>query len=592
MYIVKKYFIYLAVALFACPYIVSAQNQSVTTQNVEKPAVARKAKPSLQITPEELHLGTITPDNSSAASISLKNTGGGVIRWSSEGPEGWFRTQQAGRRDLISAIIDRFGDTPEPKHQQQKISGVLEENEDTLRVEMRLMSEDSPSPVDKSKRMFCYAELTLASGSDKLFFSKKLALGSHKEAIKFDSNHGQKTVFITFNIAYIQKTPLINLNPLRLDLGSIQPGKTISKKILLTNIGKDTLTWSVSVPGNDGKQAPVDIKQGRYISLFSGEAKESGAYTVPDHLKDMFDLAGKWITANGYPACSEGDNEVKIRFSGTGIILYLLNYPEEGHLSLTLNKRSFDKIELLETLQESTGELIVAKDLDYDNHVLSITGKDCRLMLEGVKILGQDVAFFPDKNLRIFPISGATTRQTNYLTVSLNTAQMTPGYYVGDIAFKTNGGDARVEVFAEIMADASPKYVDIYRYSNGEDYMYVADVQSEMQRIIQNNYVKEGIAFRLFTAEYPGTIKFYRWYNPKRKSHYYHHDQSGGGKDLRGYVFEGSIGNIATSRLTNTRELYRWYNTRTGRYFYSTDMQGGKINRKIYRFEGIAGYVR
>jgi hypothetical protein len=352
------------------------------------------------------------------------------------------------------------------------------------------------------------------------------------------------------------------------------------------------LTWSANVPGNDGKEPPVDIKQGRYISLFSGEAKESGAYTVPDNLKDMFDITGKWTHTNGYPSCSEGDNHMKIHFSGTGIIMYLLNYPEEGHLSVTLNKRSFDKIELLEALQESTGDLLVAKDLDYGNHVLSITGKDSRLILEGVKILGQDVASFPEKNLRIFPISGATTRQTNYLTISLNTAQMTPGYYMGDIAFKTNGGDARVEVFAEIMTDASPKFVDIYRYSNGEDYMYVADIQSEMQKIIQNNYVKEGIAFRLFTADALGTTKFYRWYNPQRKSHYYHHDQSGGGKDLRGYVFEGSIGNIATSRMTNTRELYRWHNTRTGRYFYSTDMQGGKINRKIYRFEGIAGYVR
>jgi hypothetical protein len=589
---VKKYFIYLVLVLFACPFIVSAQNQSVATQNVEKPAVARKAKPSLKITPEEIHLGTITPNNSAAVTISLKNAGEGVIHWSTEGPEGWLRTQSAERRDLISAIIGRFGDTPEPKQEQQKISGVLQENEDTLRVEMRLLSEDSQSTVDKSKSMFCYVELTLSSRSDKLFFNKKLAIGSHKEPIKIDSNYGQKTVFITFNIAYVQKTPLINLKPLRVDLGSIQPGKTISKKVLLTNIGKDMLTWSVTASGNDGKMPPLDLKQGRYISLFSEGAKESAIYNMPDHLRDMFDLTGKWTNTNGYPSCSGGDNHIRINFSGTGIILYLLNYPEQGHLSATLNKHSFDKIELLEALQESTGELLVARDLAYDNHVLSITGKDCRLILEGVKILGQDVASLPDKNLRIFPISGATTRQTNYLTVSLNTAQMTPGYYVGDIAFKTNGGDAMVEVFAEIMADASPKFVDIYRYSNGEDYMYVADVQSEMQRIIQNNYVKEGIAFRLFTADAPGTIKFYRWYNPKRKSHYYHHDQSGGGKDLRGYVFEGSIGNIATSRMTNTRELYRWHNTRTGRYFYSTDMQGGKINRKIYRFEGIAGYVR
>ena len=504
------------------------------------------------------------------------------------------RTQPQRRTDLISAIINRFDDTTEPatKQEQQKISGILEENEATLRIEMRLLPEAPQSSVDKNKSMFCYAELALSSGSDKLFFNKKFPLGSHKEAIKINSNQGQKTVFITFTMAYIQKSPLINLHRLRVNMGSIRPGKTISKKILLTNVGTDMLTWSVSVPGNDGKDAPVNLKKGRYISFLNEDAKESGLYTLPDHLRDMVDLEGKWININGYPSCSEDDNNMKIRFSGTGIILYLINYPEDGDLTVTLNNRFFDKIELLEALQESIGELLVAKDMDYDHHVLSLTGKDCRLIVEGVKILGQDVASFPDQNLRIFPISGAITRQTNYLTVSLNTAQMIPGYYVGDIAFKTNGGDAMVEMFAEIMTDASPKFVDIYRYFNGEDYMYLADPQSEMQRIIPHSYVKEGIAFRLFAADTPGTAKFYRWYSPQKKSHFYHHDQSGGGKDLRGYTFEGAIGNIATSKLTNTRELYRWYNTRTGRHFYSTDARGGKINRKTYQFEGIAGYVK
>jgi len=104
--------------------------------------------------------------------------------------------------------------------------------------------------------------------------------------------------------------------------------------------------------------------------------------------------------------------------------------------------------------------------------------------------------------------------------------------------------------------------------------------------------VKEGIAFRLFKPDTPGTACFYRWYNPQKQSHFYHYNSVGGGKDLRGYIYEGAIGNIATSRLTNTRELYRWYNLKTGHYFYSTDIQGGKISKKIYRFDGIAGYVK
>ena len=169
---------------------------------------------------------------------------------------------------------------------------------------------------------------------------------------------------------------------------------------------------------------------------------------------------------------------------------------------------------------------------------------------------------------------------------------MLPGYYMDDIVFNTNGGEAIVEVFAEVLPDNLSKAVDIYRYYNGEDYLFTADPQSETRRLAQNNYVKEGIAFRLFKPDTPGTTSFYRWYNPQRKSHFYHYDSNGGKKDLSGYIFEGSIGNIATSRLTNTRELYRWYNSKTGHYFYSTDLQGGKINKKAYRFDGIAGYVK
>ena len=64
-------------------------------------------------------------------------------------------------------------------------------------------------------------------------------------------------------------------------------------------------------------------------------------------------------------------------------------------------------------------------------HVLTITSKDNNMILEGMKILGVNTDFFPDKSIKIFPDSGATTRQTNYLTVSLNPAQMLAGFLQG-----------------------------------------------------------------------------------------------------------------------------------------------------------------
>ena len=73
------------------------------------------------------------------------------------------------------------------------------------------------------------------------------------------------------------------------------------------------------------KIIPDDFHKGRYISFVNEEARGSGVYTVPGHLKDTIELTGKWTESNGYPAGAEGENFIKINFSGTGIILYLLN---------------------------------------------------------------------------------------------------------------------------------------------------------------------------------------------------------------------------------------------------------------------------
>jgi hypothetical protein len=306
----------------------------------------------------------------------------------------------------------------------------------------------------------------------------------------------------------------------------------------------------------------------------------------------MIELTGQWFENNGYPAIAQGENILKINFNGTGIILYLLSCRKKGNLAISLDKQLIDNNDFFEEVEANAGEILIADKLSDGPHSLTITSKENNLILEGMKILGPSTFFFPEKSVKIFPDSGATTRQTNYLTVSFNTKQMLPGLYKDEILFVTNGGEAVVEVFAEILRDTVPKIIDIYRYFNGSDYLFTADPQSETKRLFQNRYVKEGIAFRLFNPETPGTASFYRWYNPQKKSHFYHYDPSGGKKDLRGYMFEGIIGNIATSKLTNTRELYRWYNAKTGHYFYSTEIQSVKIDKRAYRFDGIAGYVK
>ena len=76
-------------------------------------------------------------------------------------------------------------------------------------------------------------------------------------------------------MGYTQKSPLINLNPLRLDMGSILPEKTVSKKIMVTNSGKEMLKWSVAVKKHESKDIPDDFQKNRYISFVNEEGGEA-----------------------------------------------------------------------------------------------------------------------------------------------------------------------------------------------------------------------------------------------------------------------------------------------------------------------------
>jgi hypothetical protein len=573
--LVLKFIPVIIFALIIYPFVTFAQNnlnqkknKTAIGQNIQKHLNndGKQQKPGLTITPLEINLGTITTDKSGDGIFTLKGTGSEVIDWSTEGPEDW------------------------KKLENQELSGALKNKTDSLRVGIRLLPKESE---DKQKNTLNYVEMKLEAGGGSLIYRKEFTVGTHKEKIKINSADGEKIIFITFVIGFTQKNPSINLNPLRLDMGSVLPEKIVSKKIMVTNGGKEMLTWSVALQKHESKDTPDDFPKNRYISFVNEEGRGSGVYAAPGHLKEIIELTGKWTESNGYPSGAEGDNFIKINFRGTGIILYLSTYQEdEVNMAISLDKNPIDNIELFEGLEENKGELLIAEGLADGPHVLTIISKNSRLVFEGVKIIGAKTAYFPQNSIKIMPNSGATTRQTNYLKVTLNTGQMAPGYYADNIVFDTNIGEEVVEVFAEIVTDNTLKVVDIYRYYNGTDYLFTANPQLETKRLIQNNYVKEGIAFRLFKPDTPGTTCFYRWYNPQKKAHFYHYDIKGGGKNLQGYIFEGSIGNIATSRLTNTRELYRWYDSKTDHHFYSSDPKGGKINKKRYHFEGIAGYVK
>ena len=574
---IKNYFILFIIVLTISPSCATAQK--VADQGTVKKTVfagknhvladenRNNFQSVLAITPREVDVGTISPGEVVTGVFTFKNMGSGVLYWSTTGPEGWRKLEN------------------------QKLSNIQEDDTDSLHFEIRLPVDGEQLKSYKYKTALYNTEIQLEVGRGKLICQKDLHLGIHKEAIKITSTGGSRTIYVTFKIVATQESPMINFNPARLDMGCVIPGKTVSKKIMVTNKGKEMLVWAVVARKPKRNENTSIFKKERYISFLNEEVRESGDYSVPGHLRDSVELYGKWTENDGYPFSVGGGNSIKCRFNGTGISLNMANQSEEGSLAIYLDENMLNSHNWSASKKEK-GELVLAEGLADSPHVLTVVNKEGNLKIEGVKISGKDVIRGPAGWMTVLPNSGATTSQTNYLNVTLNTGQLAPGYYGDNIVFKTNGGDEIVEVYVEVIPDNVSRVIDIYRYSRGLDYLFTANPQMETKRFSQNAYVKEGIAFRLFMPETPGTRSFYRWYNPQKKDHFYHHDSRGGGKNLQGYVFEGTIGNIATSKMTNTRELYRWVNTSTGNHFYSTDPKGEKVVKKRYRFEGIAGYVK
>lgn len=282
---------------------------------------------------------------------------------------------------------------------------------------------------------------------------------------------------------------------------------------------------------------------------------------------------------------------IKFRFHGTGISFFLQSHTEDGSSSVYLDEALMSLPDVLSGQWEKK-ELVIAEGLPDGAHTASIIIKEGGLELEGVKVFGKNIVRGPKGWITVSPSSGTTLNEKDYINIKVDTSYLASGYYGDQIVFKSNVGQEVAEVFVDVLSDAGHKVIDVYLYSKDLDYLFTADPLAESKRLIQNGYIKEGIAFRLFAVQTPGTTSFYRWYNPQIKDHFYNYDRTGGGKKLNGYVYEGTIGNIATSRMTNTRELYRWFNVSTGRHYFSTNSKGATGLRKGYRFEGIAGYVR
>lgn len=521
--------------------------------------------PVLTITPREIDLGALGPGEEAKSVFYLKNVGSGSLDWSMEGPAGWTKMEGAS----LSGVV---GESPEP-----------------VKIHLAFLNEK-----EQGKLLNCTLILSLEGGGQKAAFRRVMPMGSLREQMRINSPGGIRTVFFSVRLSERSSASLLNVEPLRIDFGTVRPGEQVTRRVLIRNRGKETLKWKATPAGKARLPLTEQVPRGRYVSFLNPAEAGTGSYSVVGQLKDHLELSGAWTEEGGYPATQPGEpGALRYRFTGAGIGLFIQKTPEGDPLMIYLDEQLITLIDGFSERREWVEIPITSTDDQPDtSHVLAVVSDGGRVVIEGVRIIGRPLLKGPSGWINIFPDSGTTTRETDYVNIVLNAPKLTTGIFGEIISIASNGGDAVVEVFIEVGTETQARIIDVYRYVGGSDYLYTANPQAEASRMKVLGYRYHGIAFRLFAPGTPGTTEFYRWFNPAKGDHFYSSDSSGGGKPLGGYLFEGSIGNIGTFRLAGTRELYRWYNPANGAHFYTTDQTGEGFGKKGYRFDGIAGFVR
>jgi hypothetical protein len=471
----------------------------------------------------------------------------------------------------------------------QPLTGMLE-NTRPLQIKISMKSSLVPAGEDNNHHGLYTVVLNLDLDNRHVIYHKKLAGGNHREMIILNVGGERKVVELSFYVMEYPLAPVLAVSPCRLDFGALGQGQKMIKKIEITNRGRQALKWKIRQKNNLQQMADSETLSGRYVSFLHSETRETGQYRPGNAGKESAEFTGHWSEIDGYPEAQQ-NSVLKYRFSGAGVILYYWKSPAGGKFTLYLDNRIIANIDAFNE-QTAAAEYRLHEPVGIGTHTLTLVNNLGRVVIEGIKIVGREITPGNGKWLKIYPEIGVTTREIDYLHISVDTTRLPPGTYGQLLSVESNGGEATIELYVEVSLEPAFKILDVYRYSFGNDVLFSTNPEGETRTAYFRNYRKEGIAFRLFSPGGPGTTEFYRWYNPRKQLHFYSYETSGGGKLSREYVFEGTIGNIATSRLPNTRELYRWHHSPTGQYFFSTDPRGEGIQKKGYKYDAIAGFVR
>ncbi len=543
------------------PEAKAAEGRETVGEEKAKDAV----RSPFRVTPRGIDFGNIGPGAAKESVFNLEFSEMGALDWVMEGLSDWVAS---GAERGLSGRVDRRGAAVKVRLKCLKVEG------DTQGEDRRAY------PV----------QLIFENERQVLSLEKTLTLGYYGDRVVFVTRTGEEAVSIMFRVVPRLMGPMFATDPPALDLGTVEAGESLIKRIKVTNKGTGTLRWNAVIKPAARGRGGAAASRGAYVSFLNEEVRKKGAYAPPPHLRDRLESAGPWVEENGYPL-AEGSSEafLKYQFTGTAVDVIFREGPEMGDLKASVDSRGFMHWSAAAE-EQGRKDIKIVEGLPEGPHTITILPAGGPAVIEGLRVYSRTTRPGPAGWLKVSPDVGTTTREIDFVTIRVQTAGMAPGLYSESVLFRSSEDEAAVEVSLAVSAESTAKVIPVYRYMKGSDQFLTGNPAAEGAGLLKG-YRQEGLAFRLFSPGTPGTTEFYRWFNAHQGSHYYAIE-----RDRRpppaGYVRERSIGNIATVKLAGSRELYRWYNPKTRFWYYTTDSSGEGFTKKGFRFDSTAGYVK
>ena len=99
-------------------------------------------------------------------------------------------------------------------------------------------------------------------------FRREAPVGILRESIRIDSQGGARTVFFNVRLSELTSTSLLDVEPLRIDFGAVRPGDQITRRVQVTNRGKELTEMEGGPAGEEGHDGDGTGNQGA-VCLFS-----------------------------------------------------------------------------------------------------------------------------------------------------------------------------------------------------------------------------------------------------------------------------------------------------------------------------------